>query len=104
MDWFFPIAYLVGLTVILITGFALVDNLRFKGSISRALNMTLFLIMLPKETLGSDKQRPEKELISIMEHLYSSFSNLHSKGWNKFMDGHFKRNIWFAVHKLVPAL
>jgi len=100
MDWFFPIAYLIGLTVILITGFALVDNLRFKGSISRALNMTLFLIMLPKETLGSDKQRPEKELISIMEHLYSSFSNLHSKGWNKFMYGEPYISLEMAVHHI----
>src|SRR3989338_6165717 len=74
MDWFLPIAYISGVTV--------------------------FLIMLPKETLGSDKQRQEKELISIMEHLYSSFSNLHSKGWNKFMYGEPYISLEMAVHHI----
>jgi len=104
MEWFFPIAYIVSLTVIFVAGFAIIDNLRFKGSIARALNMSLFLVMLPKETQGSGQQRPEKELISVMEHLYSSFSNLHSKGWNKFMYGEPYISLEMAVHHVGEEL
>ena len=100
---FIFIGYLVGLTVILITGFALADGIRKKGSIARALNMSLFLITLPRDTGSSNSgqpQRPEKELISVMEHLYSSFSNLHSRGWNKFMYGEPYIALELAVHHI----
>lgn len=101
MDFFF-IAYIVGLTVIFISGFVLFDNIRTKGSISRALNMTLFLITLPRDnSTGSGQgQRSDKELISVMEHLYLSFSNLHSKGWNKFMYGEPYIVLEMAVHHI----
>lgn len=100
---FFFIAYLVSLTVIFITGFAIVDNIRTKGRITRALNMSLFLITLPKDnpSAGSGQgARPEKELISVMEHLYASLSNLHSKGWNKFMYGEPYITLEMAVHHI----
>ncbi len=102
MNSFFLIAYLISLTVIFIVGFAIVDNVRKKGSISRALNMSLFLVTLPK---GGDApitsgQRPDKELISVMEQLYSSFSNLHSAGWNKFMYGEPYIALEMAVHHI----
>jgi len=65
--------------------------------------MSLFLIMLPHNNPLSNSgqnQRPEKELISIMEHLYSSFSNLHSKGWNKFLYGEPYIVLEMAVHHI----
>jgi len=64
--------------------------MRSKGSIARALNMALFSISLPRPIpQGSQgaSQRPEKELIGIMEQLYGSFTNIHAKGWNKFIYG-----------------
>ena len=66
----------------------LLGSFRTKGSIARALNMSLFLITLPREVPSANsQQRTEKELISVMEQLYSSFTNIHAKGWNKFIYG-----------------
>jgi GTPase SAR1 family protein len=78
------------LALILIAGFIALNSLRSKGSIARALNMALFSVTLPRPaSAGSPgaSQRPEKELIGIMEQLYGSFTNLHAKGWNKFVYG-----------------
>ncbi len=80
--------------------FVLVDGLRSKGRISRALNMSLFLITLPKGDGEGANQRPEKELISIMEQLYSSLSSLHASGWNKFLYGEPYVSLEMAVHHL----
>ena len=65
--------------------------------------MSLFLITLPRESSSSgsgsgQNQRSEKELISIMEQLFSSFTNLHSKGWNKFLYGEPYIALEMAVH------
>ncbi len=64
--------------------------MRSKGSIARALNMALFSVSLPRPappgTPGASP-RPEKELIGVMEQLYGSFTNIHAKGWNKFVYG-----------------
>ena len=49
-----------------------------KGHIKQSLNMSLFLIRVPRESApaqGQDK-KTEKESISIMEQLYSSLANL----------------------------
>src|SRR3989338_6022902 len=102
MDILF-IVYLIVAAVVFIVGLVLADTMRTKGSISRALNMSLFLVMLPRDnpsTGSGQQQRPEKELISIMEHLYSSFSSLHSKGWNKFIYGEPYIALEMAVHHI----
>src|SRR3989344_7291317 len=101
MDILF-IVYLITIAVIIIAGLALFDATRTKGSISRALNMSLFLVTLPREssTPTGQPQRPEKELISLMEHLYSSFASLHSKGWNKFIYGEPYISLEMAVHHI----
>jgi hypothetical protein len=100
LNSFFFISYLVGLTVICITGFALADGIRKRGSISRALNMVLFLITLPRDTAGNSGQKQEKELISVMEQFYSSLSNIHSRGWNKFMFGEPYISLEMSVHHI----
>jgi len=65
--------------------------------------MSLFLITLPKgegSNPSAGGQRPEKELISVMEQLYSSFSNLHATGWNKFVYGEPYISLEMAVHHI----
>ena len=101
MDIFF-IVYLSTIVVVITAGLVLFDNMKTKGSIDRALNMSLFLITLPRESSNQagQQQRPEKELISLMEHLYSSFSSLHSKGWNKFIYGEPYISLEMAVHHI----
>jgi len=98
---FFFIAYIIALTILFIAAFALIDAIRTKGSIARALNSSLFMVTLPRDTTSAgsgQQQRSEKELISVMEQLYSSFSNIHSKGWNKFMYGEPYIALEMAVH------
>src|SRR5258708_261324 len=82
------IAYGVVLILIFAAGLVVLNSARYKGSIARALNMALFSVTLPRPAIGQGQnQRPEKELISVMKQLYSSFTNLHAKGWNKFIYG-----------------
>src|SRR3989338_11090227 len=63
--------------------------------------MSLFLITVPREnsSAGSGQgQQTEKEVISVMEQLYSSFTNLHAKGWNKFLYGEPYISLEMGVH------
>lgn len=63
--------------------------------------MSLFLVRVPREVsppAGGGGQRPEKELISIAEQMLSGFSNMHSKGWNKFLYGEPYVSLELAVH------
>src|SRR5438105_9613530 len=59
--------------------------MRFRGSVARALNMVLLSVTVPRDQ--NSVQKSEKELISIMEQMYGSLTNIHSKGWNKFIYG-----------------
>ena len=100
MAIFLTIIFILVLGILALVGFILVGSLRSKGSVERALNMTLFSITLPRdvETPQGTQQRPEKELISIMEQLFSSLSNIHSKGWNKFVYGEPYISFEISVH------
>ena len=60
--------------------------MRSRGSIARALNMSLLAVTLPRPLI-SQGQKPDKELIAAMEQLYGSLTNIHAKGWNKFIYG-----------------
>jgi len=66
--------------------FLVFNKIKSKGRIDRALNMSLFLVSMPSY-LGENKQgvapKSEKELISVMEQLISSFSGLKGHGWWK---------------------
>lgn len=53
-------------------------GLKERGPMYRALNMTLFEVLLPEEYKDKDEQRrPLKELISSMEQLYAGMLSLH---------------------------
>ena len=84
-----------------IIGFAAfaVLGMRTKGRLQRALNMSLFLVRVPREAPDKETQHEkEKEKISVMEQLLASFGNMHSKLWNKFLYGEPYLALELAVH------
>lgn len=89
------------LVIIVIAAFTLLGAMRTRGSIARSIGMSLFLITLPRDIpSGSGQPKSEKETISVMEQLYSSFVNLHATGWNKFIYGEPYIAIEMAVHHI----
>jgi hypothetical protein len=75
---------LLGITFLLILGIIGVSVLIFlaarkrRGQVTRALNMSLFLITLPKKFKKEEGEvsKSEKEVIAVMEQFYSSLSNI----------------------------
>lgn len=97
----FEILVLLAVIITLfIAGIIVVNGLRTKGHLQRALNMTLLLVRIPREKPDPQNQnrKPEKEVISIGEQLLSSFSGLHTKGWNKLLYGEPYISLEMAVH------
>ena len=96
-----PLSLLVVFGIVLMAGFAVVGGFRKKGRMEKALNAVLFLVRVPREaasSTSSGQAKNEKELIGIAEQMISGFSNLHSKGWNKFMYGEPYIVLEIAVH------
>jgi len=58
-----------------------------KGRITRALNMSLFLVSVPRLKQDDKAKKPFKELVAVMEQFYSSLSNLKTGGWQGFLYG-----------------
>ena len=102
MSIFLLVIYAVVFVIIVIATFVLLGAVRTRGSIARSIGMSLFLITLPRDPSTSSGQAPktEKETISVMEQLYSSFVNLHATGWNKFLYGEPYIAIEMAVHHI----
>jgi type IV secretory pathway TraG/TraD family ATPase VirD4 len=92
--------YALLLVIVAIAAFVVLGSIRTKGSVARAINMSLFLVTLPRGSgdQGSQGQKPDKELIAVMEQLYSSFSNIHAKGWNRFLYGEPYIALEMSVH------
>ena len=82
----YPLAGLAA-TVCFASGFLLVFKsfVSFRGLITRSLNMDLDIVKvsrpLKRESQGGEQQQPksEKELISVMEHLFASLGNIKEK-------------------------
>jgi len=91
------------LGIIAIAAFIVLGGMRSRGQVDRSLNMSLFLIRVPRDTgtlPGGGNQKQEKELIAIGEQLIAGFSNIHSKGWNKFVYGEPYVVLEMAVHHI----
>ncbi|MFH1551987.1 MAG: hypothetical protein ABIC36_03885 [bacterium] len=75
---FVLIIFLLALSIAFLSSLVFVRGLRKKGKTTRALNMSLFLITLSKKIKKNEveAQKSEKEIISIMEQLYSSLSSI----------------------------
>lgn len=95
---FAAVGLFVAALVIAIAAFVLVGGMRTKGQVQRALNMTLFLVRVPREIAKDGQQRPDKELIAVGEQMLTTFSNMHSGGWNKFLYGEPYMSLELAVH------
>ncbi len=65
------------------------EAIKSKGKIFRAMNMSLFLITLPRAEYkkAEQGQKPEKEIISVMEQLYSAFGAFKSSQKDAFVHG-----------------
>ncbi|MBI2057919.1 MAG: DUF87 domain-containing protein, partial [Candidatus Yanofskybacteria bacterium] len=99
MNLIFLISSSVGLVIVFIAGLVVLGSFKTKGRMQRALNMSLFLIKVPRETANKEGgQKPDKELIAIAEQMLSGFTNMHSKGWNKFLYGEPYLSMELAVH------
>lgn len=94
------------LVVIIIAGFITIGSLRTKGQVQRALNTTLFLVKVPMEVSNQSPEQNQgdrktsKDLINIAEQMISAFSNIHAKGWNKFIYGEPYLALEIAVHHI----
>lgn len=72
------ITLLLSLSVVSLSVLIFIRYIKNKGQITRALNMKLFLISLPKKSKKSEGETPksDKEIISVMEQLYSGLSSI----------------------------
>ncbi len=73
-----PVAFFLILAVLIIGSLFFILRLKSRGRLTRALNMSLFLITLPKKAKREEGEAPksEKEIVSVMEQLYASLSNI----------------------------
>ena len=80
---FYPIDYILIAFIggIVILFFIARSTIVSKGQIAKSLNLSLFLISLPKETKkeGVEAQKNEKEMISVMEQFFASLAEIKGK-------------------------
>src|SRR3990167_10943076 len=102
MSLFVFIGLVIVLGILFTAAFVVMGGVRSKGRLERALNMTLFLIQVPKEHLKAqesvNQKQQDKEQIAVGEQLLASFANMHAKGWNKFFYGEPYLALEMSVH------
>lgn len=93
------LAGVMGILALLLA--ALFSHYKKGGLLARSLNMSLFLIRLPKEIpKEGDLKKQDKELIGVMEQLFSSFGTMRSSGFKKFIYGEPHLALELAVHHI----
>ncbi len=99
MPLFIIAVLFIVLLIIALAVFIVLGGMRKRGHIERALNMILLQVKVPREAIGRDEGTIQRvrEQISIAEQMFSSFANLHSKGWNKFIYGEPYMSLEIAV-------
>src|SRR5260221_363851 len=94
------ILYALVLVILGVAVLVMINGLRSKGAIARSLDMVLLSFELPRfgaQNAGG-QQKPDRELIALMEQLYASVATLHVSGWNKFLHG----DPYIALEMAVP--
>jgi GTPase SAR1 family protein len=79
---YFIIFFVALLLIFLIVGLIL-GRTRSRGRVVRALNMSLFLVRLPRETKTDFSLEEKKSRIAVMEQFLSSLAGLKEKGFFK---------------------
>ena len=69
---FIPLAVLIALAIVGLIGLLILAHKKRDGRVERALNMSLFLITLPRHSKKDENGKNEKDVISVMEQFYSS--------------------------------
>ena len=83
----FPLAVVLAIIAVFLGVYLLIKLIQGKGKIIRALNMSLFLVSLPKISIEQKDKKPFKELVAVMEQFYASLSNLREKKLKAFLYG-----------------
>lgn len=83
----FPLTMVILAIVIFLGIYLVIKLIQGKGKVVRALNMTLFLVSLPKTVADEKNKKPFKELVAVMEQFYASLSSLKEKGTKAFWYG-----------------
>src|SRR4030042_4611035 len=81
--FFLFIIFLVAAIIVFVPLFVFFRFFRRKADINKALNMSLFLVTLPKKAAKKDEgeaPKNRKEIISVMEQFYASLANLRGAG------------------------
>ncbi|MDD5590283.1 MAG: DUF87 domain-containing protein, partial [Candidatus Portnoybacteria bacterium] len=84
-----PLTVGLGICLLGLGAWLIVETIKGRGNIFRSLNMGLFLVTLPRAGKPEPGQPPknEKELISVMEQLYSSLASFKDKPKDAFIYG-----------------
>ena len=82
-----PLTIGLGLCAGLLGLWLMIKAVKGKGSIFRALSMSLFLITLPRAKKQEGQAKSDKDLISVMEQLYSALASFKGREKDKFVYG-----------------
>lgn len=99
-QFFLPLVYALSVLVFVLVILVILQSFQQKGALNRALNMSLFLVILPKASLKlvNNNQKSDKELIGIMEQLYTGLSSIRSDSASGFFAG----TPYFSLEISVP--
>lgn len=103
---FFLIIILFIFLCAVLLGFIIFFRYRSRGLLARALNMTLFMIKVPREKPKEniDRSKQEKEQIAISEQLFTSLANMKTKGWQNFFFGNPYVSLEIAVDHIAEDI
>jgi len=83
-----PLTIGLGLCTGLLGFWLVIEAVKSKGNVFRALSLSLFLITLPRaKKQESGQQKTEKEMIGVMEQLYSALASSKSSQKDAFVYG-----------------
>lgn len=94
---FLGIIVLLALAIAVLFALLFLESLRERYRITQALNMTLFLVRVPRQDHVEEK-KSDKEHIAVMEQLISSFADLRERGWRSALLGQPHLVFELAVH------
>lgn len=77
------IIFIIVLAILAVVAIALLQSRFLRGRITRALNMKLFLVTLPREVPKAEEQfkKQQKEMIAVAEQLLSDLAQIKPRGW-----------------------